>query len=52
MNIYDLVVEKVIDRGKKIQIGHPLDIKSEMGPLATESQLKRFEKYLDLNVMV
>ena len=48
-NIYDLVVEKVIDRGKKIQIGHPLDIKSEMGPLATESQLKRFEKYLDLN---
>ena len=48
-DIYETVVQEIIDRGKSIRIGHPLDLSTEMGPLATEAQLKRFEQYLDLN---
>ena len=48
-NIYELVINKIIERAQNIRIGHPLATDSEMGPLATEAQQKRFEKYVNLS---
>lgn len=47
-NIYDRVIERLIDRVQSIKIGDPLQDETEMGPLATEAQLKRVEKYVEL----
>ncbi len=47
-DIYDRVIERLIDRVQSIKIGDPLQDETEMGPLATEAQLKRVEKYVEL----
>ncbi|WP_134704374.1 aldehyde dehydrogenase [Ammoniphilus sp. YIM 78166] len=44
--IYDRVLEKVVDRASKIVIGDPLAPETEVGPLATEGQVKRMEYYV------
>jgi acyl-CoA reductase-like NAD-dependent aldehyde dehydrogenase len=36
--IYEEVVNKIIDKAKSIQLGNPLDFKTEMGPAANEAQ--------------
>ncbi|MFP3121776.1 aldehyde dehydrogenase [Ectobacillus funiculus] len=45
-NIYDQVIDRVITRTSSIVIGDPMVPETEMGPLATESQLKRMEHYV------
>jgi acyl-CoA reductase-like NAD-dependent aldehyde dehydrogenase len=45
-NIYDQVIDRVISRTSTITIGDPMAAETEMGPLATESQLKRMEHYV------
>lgn len=47
VDIYDKVIDRLVDRVQKIKIGDPLKDDTEMGPLATEAQLKRVEKYVD-----
>jgi aldehyde dehydrogenase (NAD+) len=39
--IYDEIVEKLIERAGKIQIGDPLEEQTQMGPLATRAQIDR-----------
>ncbi|MDS9471536.1 aldehyde dehydrogenase [Sporosarcina pasteurii] len=48
VDIYDKVMERLVDRVSNIMIGDPLSDTTEMGPLATEEQLKRVEKYVKL----
>ena len=42
--IYDEFLDKLINRAKKIKIGAPMDINTEMGPLSNFKQLEIIEK--------
>jgi len=44
--IYDDLIERLVDRTKSIRLGSPLDPDSEMGPLATTEQLQRFDSFV------
>ena len=44
--IYDDLIDRLVDRAGSIRLGSPLDPDSEMGPLATQEQLERFESYV------
>ncbi|GIN97673.1 carnitine dehydratase [Siminovitchia terrae] len=46
-DIYDKVIHRLVERVQKIKIGDPLQDDTEMGPLATEAQLKRVENYVN-----
>lgn len=48
VDIYDKVIQKLVDRVKKIKIGDPFHNDTEMGPLATEAQLERVKQYVSL----
>ena len=49
-DIYDQVMEILVDRVTKIIIGDPFQKETEMGPLATKGQLERVEKYVALGL--
>jgi (Z)-2-((N-methylformamido)methylene)-5-hydroxybutyrolactone dehydrogenase len=44
--IYDEVLERVLDRTRKIRIGDPLDADTELGPLALREQLEKVRSYV------
>lgn len=48
VDIYDKVIQKIVDRVSTIKIGNPLLDETEMGPLATQAQLERVEQYVAL----
>jgi acyl-CoA reductase-like NAD-dependent aldehyde dehydrogenase len=48
VDIYDKVIEKLVDRASRIQIGDPMNKDTEMGPLAIKAQLERMEKFVGL----
>ncbi|WP_257346747.1 aldehyde dehydrogenase [Pseudalkalibacillus decolorationis] len=50
VDIYDKVMQILVDRVSQIKIGDPLMDETEMGPLATKTQLERVEKYVDLGI--
>ena len=47
-NIFDDFVEKFIERTKLIRVGDPLDDDTEIGPLASESHMKRVLNFADV----
>lgn len=48
--VYDELLEKVTQRASSIIIGDPMDPKTELGPLAFESQLNKVAEYVDIGV--
>ncbi|MFJ7727828.1 aldehyde dehydrogenase [Neobacillus sp. NPDC097160] len=48
VDIYDKVMQKLVDRVSQIKIGDPLKNDTEMGPLATQAQLERVKQYVAL----
>jgi aldehyde dehydrogenase (NAD+) len=48
--IYDRFLERLIDRARRIRIGHPTDPNTEMGPLATKGQLERIDRHLGRSI--
>ncbi|OCA92911.1 aldehyde dehydrogenase [Pseudobacillus wudalianchiensis] len=50
VDIYDKVMERLIDRVSKIKVGDPLQDETEMGPLATQAQLERVERYVAIGL--
>lgn len=50
VDIYDQVMEKLVDRVSKIKIGDPFQNDTEMGPLATYAQLERVERYVAIGL--
>lgn len=48
VDVYDKVMQRLVDRVKKIKIGDPFQSDTEMGPLATEAQLERVKHYVSL----
>jgi (Z)-2-((N-methylformamido)methylene)-5-hydroxybutyrolactone dehydrogenase len=49
-DIYDQVMERLVDRVSKIKIGDPFQAETEMGPLATKAQLERVENYVSIGL--
>ncbi|MGB8313897.1 MAG: aldehyde dehydrogenase [Aestuariivirga sp.] len=45
-SIHDAFVARLASRAKEIKIGPPLDMSTEMGPLATQRQVQRAEKLI------
>jgi aldehyde dehydrogenase (NAD+) len=46
--VYDLFVEKLAARAKKMRVGNGLDPNTDMGPNISASQLKTVEKYVKI----
>ena len=42
-SIFDQILERVAERARRIRIGDPLDLETEMGPLATRAQRDHIE---------
>jgi aldehyde dehydrogenase (NAD+) len=48
--IYDVFLERLIDRAKRIVVGDPMHEGTEMGPLATQGQLERITRHLSRSI--
>lgn len=48
--IYDELVEKIINRASKIKMGDPLKDDTELGPLAFAGQLEKVESYVQQGI--
>ncbi len=46
--IYDRFVERFVERSQQIAIGDPLDWNTRMGPLVSEEQLQKVERYVEI----
>jgi len=44
--IHDALLERLVERTKKLQPGDPLDPNTRMGPLANKAQLEKVESYV------
>lgn len=49
-SLYDEFVERAAARTAAVRVGDPFDARTEMGPLASEAQLKNVLKYVDAGV--
>jgi aldehyde dehydrogenase (NAD+) len=47
-SIYDEVIERVVARAKTIRQGDPLDLETDMGPLASQLQFDKVQHYCNL----
>lgn len=47
-SIHDRVVEKILERVRKIKVGHPLDPTTNMGPINNKQQYQKVLSYIDL----
>jgi aldehyde dehydrogenase (NAD+) len=49
-NVHDELLERLVERAKSIKLGDPSDMKTEMGPVATEAQLEKIKKYVQIGI--
>ncbi len=47
-DVYDEVVERIAARAKSIRLGDPMETATGMGPLVSETQMKRVLNYIDI----
>ena len=47
-DIYETALERILDRIRKIRIGHPLDPQTNMGPINNEGQYNKVLSYIEL----
>ncbi|MFO7286323.1 MAG: 5-carboxymethyl-2-hydroxymuconate semialdehyde dehydrogenase [Gammaproteobacteria bacterium] len=47
-SIHDAFVERVVERAKRVRIGHPLDPETELGPLIHPKHLEKVVGYFDI----
>ena len=47
-SIYDRFVERFVERSQKIAIGDPCDFSTRMGPLVSEEQLRKVQRYVEI----
>jgi len=45
---HDAFLEKILERGKKMQVGDPLDPKTRFGPLCSSDQLQKVLSYIGI----
>lgn len=46
--VYDEFLGKFLERARRIQVGHPLDWESRMGPLISRDHLEKVHSYVDI----
>jgi acyl-CoA reductase-like NAD-dependent aldehyde dehydrogenase len=46
--IYDEFLKRFVERSKQIKIGDPLDFNNKMGPLVSEEQQRKVERYVEI----
>ena len=49
-DVYDEVVDRLVDRAAAVELGDPLEESTQMGPLAFRDQYERVKGYVDLAV--
>ena len=49
-SIYDIFLDKLVNRAKKIKLGNPMSTDTQMGPLSSLKQLEIIEKNIKLTV--
>jgi len=47
-SIYDRFLDRFVERSKQIKVGNPLDFATRMGPLVSEEQLRKVERYVQI----
>ena len=46
--LYDRFVERFVERSQQVQIGDPMDFSTRMGPLVSEEQLRKVQRYVEI----
>jgi aldehyde dehydrogenase len=46
--IYDVFIERCLERVRRIKLGHPLDLSTTMGPQVSAQQLDKVSSYVDI----
>ena len=46
--IYDRFVARFVERSQQIAVGNPLDFSTRMGPLVSEEQLRKVQRYVEI----
>src|SRR5437773_2555614 len=46
--LYDRFVERFVGRSQQIQVGDPMDFATRMGPLVSEEQLRKVQRYVEI----
>jgi acyl-CoA reductase-like NAD-dependent aldehyde dehydrogenase len=46
--IYDAFVARFVERSRGVKIGNPLDFATRMGPLVSEEQLRKVQRYVEI----
>ncbi|MGB9561535.1 MAG: aldehyde dehydrogenase family protein, partial [bacterium] len=49
-DIYDKLVESVVEKAKQIKVGNALDPKTQMGPVSSKKALERVVMYIELGI--
>src|SRR5437762_6249786 len=47
-SMYDRFIERFVERSQQIKIGDPLDFATRMGPLVSEEQQRKVERYVEI----
>lgn len=47
-SVYDALIEKVVERAKKLRVGDTVDAANEVGPLVDETAQKKFMSYVEI----
>src|SRR5437870_6915302 len=47
--MYDRFIERFVERSQQIKIGDPLDFATRMGPLVSEEQQRKVERYVEID---
>jgi aldehyde dehydrogenase (NAD+) len=50
VSVHDDLIARLVDRAKRIKLGDPLDWETEMGPAATQAQLDKIRRYVELGI--
>jgi aldehyde dehydrogenase (NAD+) len=46
--IYDAFVARFVERSQQVRVGDPLDFATRMGPLVSEEQLRKVQRYVEI----
>jgi aldehyde dehydrogenase (NAD+) len=46
--LYDAFVARFVERSSQVRIGDPLDFNTRMGPLVSEEQLRKVQRYVEI----
>src|SRR5256712_4301339 len=47
-SLYDRFVERFVERSLQVKVGDPMDFATRMGPLVSEEQLRKVQRYVEI----